>query len=202
MHSRIPLLLFVAALPFAGCTCQWQTNTNRAWSTNSGGEQVVVVQEDPGQVEREREARMAREREWERERERERSRHPVVIGAGGRTGTHAAPHSPSGGYPSAQPDAPTQHGRTGRGSYAGEGYSGGGSPGGIGAPAEQPAAPVAPPPVAPAPAPEPTPNDSYVAPREIHRPAGGPSRGGSATPEGEDKRRPATPRTGRMTRQQ
>ncbi|HEX5656428.1 MAG TPA: hypothetical protein VFX59_04500 [Polyangiales bacterium] len=196
MSPRTPLLLVAIALPFTGCTCEWHASTSKSWSTNSGGERVVVVQEDPYQAQRERDARIAREREWERERDRERARHPVVIGSGGRTSTGAAPHSPALGQPSVQPSP-------GASSYPGVS---GGSSGSIAAPAP---APIVPPPVTPTPAPvvtptpAPPPEDSYVAPREINKPSGGP--GKAATPtdtDSADKKKPAQPRTGRMTRPQ
>jgi hypothetical protein len=205
MYSRTPLLLFAIALPFTGCTCEWHASTNKSWSTNSGGERVVVVQENPDQIAREREARIAREREWERERERERSRRPVVIGAGGRTGTGAAPHSPALGTPvqPARPaPTPLQPGTSGGGSSAGN----------IGTPAPSPVAPPpapvpAPPPavVEPTPPPPPPPpppaSDTYVAPREIDKPAGGASKAGSAVDNPTNKKKPVQ-RSGPMKRQQ
>lgn len=209
MYSRTPLFVFAIALPFAGCTCEWHASTNKSWTTNSGGERVVVVQENPDQIAREREARIAREREWERERERERSRRPVVIGAGGRTGTGAAPHSPALGTPvqPAQPaPTPLQPGTSGGGSSAGN----------IGTPAPTPVAPVTPTPVAPTPvAPpppavvEPTPpppppaGDTYVAPREINKAEGGPAKAGSAVDNsGSTTKKKPVQRTGPMKRQQ
>jgi hypothetical protein len=214
MNSRTPLLMFAIALPFTGCTCEWHASTSKSWSTNSGGERVVIVQEDPYQAERERQARIAREREWERERDRERSRRPVVINAGGRTGTGAAPHAPAINQPAPTPvqPGPSRGGASG-GGYSGGGYSGGSFGNASGsatpvAPIAQPSpapVPVAPPP-APvvAPPPAPPPSDTYVAPREINKPSGGPSR--AANPGGEsnsgDKNKPTRARSGRMTRQQ
>ncbi len=208
MHPRTPLLLLTIALPFTGCTCEWHTSTSKSWGTNSGGEQVTIVQENPDQIAREREARIAREREWERERERERARHPVVINQGGRTGTGSVPHAPAIGQPVPPPSQPV----TGTGTVSGGSFGGG-----VGTPVAQPSTPAVPQtppgaatpapsapapstPAPPPPAPPPPlapPSDNYVAPREINKPVGGPSKAGSAQDSDAANKSKPTTRTGR-----
>jgi hypothetical protein len=228
MHPRTPLLTFCFAMSLSGCSCQWSAGTsyNKSYTTSSGGDRVIVV-EDPQGYERERQERIYREREWERQRERDRNREPRVVTEGGRFGTrrqgpHAAPGNtpiqpiaPAPMQPAPTPIQPIPSGSGGSGvPSVGQPMPNNPAPIAQPSPAPTPAAPppstgntgssgsvgtpAAPPPAAP-------PRDTYVKPREINRPGGGPAKAGVAgdrVDQSTQKRGPAARRRQGMGRTQ
>lgn len=234
MHPRTPLLTFCLAMSVSGCSCQWQASTQKTWST-SGGNQVVVVQDPEADArERDARMRREREWERQREFERGQHPRTGGQGGRISTGTSTGPHGSPIGSASHSP-TPIQAGSSGSAGSGGigaststpttiqAGSSGANGSGGFGAPTNNPApiqpgssatsgsgglgAPSAPAPVvtpAPAPAPAPAP-DTYVPPRNVDKPAGGPPGAGTAGPvvnQKNQKKAPAAAPRGRMQRAQ